>query len=158
MAFCFFFRTDSRGNPPIALLAFEREKSRDSRALDCGSEKSLMRRARAAHSAGQDFAAFGNVFLQTVYVLIIDLVDFFLTESAHLFAGHFLETLFNGSFFFHNKNSLTEFVYPRTLKRGCPSRRRPSSEGRVCSWRGQERNRTIRRCRPWAIKIRNPVR
>ena len=66
----------------ILLLAFEGEKSRDSRALDRGGEKSLMSRASAAHSAGKDFAAFGNVFLQTVDILVIDFVDLFLAESA----------------------------------------------------------------------------
>ena len=88
------------------LLAFEGEKSRNSCTLDSGSKQSLMRSARAAHSAGQNFAAFRNEFLQTVYVLVINRIKFFLAECANLFTGRFLKYLFYGCFFFHDSISL----------------------------------------------------
>ena len=91
---CIFYRRK--------LLAFEREKSRDSCALDSGRNESLMRSASTAHSAGKDLAAFGDIFFKTVYVLIIYRVELFLAERAYLFTGRFFKYLFNRCFFFHD--------------------------------------------------------
>jgi hypothetical protein len=93
----------------VRLLALEGEKGRDSRALDRGSENSLVRRARAAHSAGDDFTAFRYEFLQTVDIFIVDFGNFFLAESADFFTGHFFIALPYGSLFFHDFYSLCYF-------------------------------------------------
>ena len=62
-----------------------------------------MCRAGTAHAAGTDFPAFRHEFFQTVDVLIVDLVDFLLAESAYLSAGSFFIALFYGSLFFHDQ-------------------------------------------------------
>jgi hypothetical protein len=84
------------------LLTFEGEKGRNSCTLDSSCKDSLVCSARTAHSARNNFTAFRDKFLQTIYVFVIDYVKLFLAECAYLFTGRFLKYLFYGCFFFHD--------------------------------------------------------
>lgn len=86
------------------LICLEGKQGGYSRALDCGGQLALVFSASAAHSAGQNFSAFGNEFFKTVYVFIIYKSSLFLTEYAYLSAGNPFIALFGscGFILFHN--------------------------------------------------------
>ena len=93
------------------LFRFEGKQGANSCTLDCGGKLALVLCTGTRHSAGHNLSAFGNEFLQTVYVLIVNFSYLFLTENADTSSGHFFIILFRGNrrlIFFH-KNTPYNF-------------------------------------------------
>lgn len=107
-------RTVAMYNAMTRLFRDVRQQRHDSRAFDRFGKHSLVLRANAAHSSGQDFALFGNEFAQFRNVFVIDFVYLIHAENANLFAGHSLRGAFGNNFFFaHSRTLLIRMVIRR---------------------------------------------